>query len=192
MSRIGKAPIPLPAGVTVELRDHDLTVKGPLGHLSRRLPEAMEIAIEEGLILVRRPSDSRQHRSLHGLTRTLVANMVRGVSEGYVRVLELYGVGYRVQPQGQRLTLQLGFSHPILFDLPQGISAQVETFVPTGENQYLSCRITLRGTDNEVLGQTAARLRATRKPEPYKGKGFRYQGERVRRKPGKAVQAAAR
>jgi large subunit ribosomal protein L6 len=190
MSRIGKDPIPLPAGVTAEFSDHQITVKGPRGELSRYLPEAMEIVIEDDSILVQRPSDSKEHRSLHGLTRSLAANMVRGVSQGYVRALELYGVGLRVQQQGQRLTMQLGFSHPIIFDLPEGISAQVETFVPTGENDYLSCRVTLSGIDKELLGQTAASLRATKKPEPYKGKGFRHQGERIRRKAGKVAQTA--
>jgi large subunit ribosomal protein L6 len=189
MSRIGKAPISLPSGVTAKLSDHQLTVKGPKGELSRRLHEEMEIAIEDEVITVRRPSESKEHRSLHGLTRTLVANMVIGVSEGYQKVLELYGVGFRVQEQGQRLSTQLGFSHPVVFDLPEGISAAVETFVPTGENDYLSARITLTGIDKELLGQTAATIRAAKKPEPYKGKGFRYQGEHVRRKAGKAAQA---
>jgi large subunit ribosomal protein L6 len=190
MSRIGNSPIPLPPGVTAELSDHQLRVKGPLGELSRALPEAMEIAIEEKVIVVRRPSESKEHRSLHGLTRTLVANMVEGVSQGYTRVLELYGMGFRVQQQGQRLNCQLGFSHPVVFDLPRGLSAQVESFVPTGENNYLSARLTLKGIDKELVGQMAARIRAARKPEPYKGKGFRYQGERVLRKPGKAAQTA--
>jgi len=129
MSRIGKAPIPLPTGVSAELRDHELTVKGPKGELSRRLPAEMEIAIADNAIVVRRPSDSKAHRSLHGLTRTLAANMVRGVSEGYVKALELYGVGFRVQLQGQRLNMQLGFSHPVVFDLLEGITAEVEAFV---------------------------------------------------------------
>lgn len=190
MSRIGKAPISLPSGVTAELTDHRLTVKGPKGELSRRLHEEMEIVIEEEVITVRRPSESKAHRSLHGLTRTLVANMVTGVSEGYQKVLELYGMGFRVQEQGQRLTMQLGFSHPVIFDLPEGISAALETFVPTGENDYLSARITLSGIDKELLGQMAASIRAAKKPEPYKGKGFRYQGEQIRRKAGKAAQAA--
>jgi len=189
MSRIGKAPIPLPAGVTAELTDHTILVKGPKGALSRQLHEQMEIAVESQAILVRRPSESKQHRSLHGLTRTLVANMVIGVSQGYEKVLELYGVGFRVQQQGQRLTMQLGFSHPVVFDLPDGIAATIETFVPTSENRYLSARLTLRGIDKELLGQIAATIRAARKPEPYKGKGFRYQGEVVRRKAGKAVQS---
>ena len=191
MSRIGKAPIPLPAGVTVEIGDHQVTVKGPRGELSRQLPGVIEVAIEDDTIVLRRPSDIREHRSLHGLTRSLVANMVTGVTEGYLRVLELYGVGYRIQHQGQRLSLQLGFSHPVIFDLPEGISAQVETFVPTGDNNYLSCRLALSGIDKELLGQTAASIRASKKPEPYKGKGFRYQGEHIRRKAGKAAQALA-
>ncbi len=191
MSRIGKAPIPLPAGVTVEIGDHQVTVKGPRGELSRQLPGAIEVALEDDTIVLRRPSDIREHRSLHGLTRSLVANMVTGVTEGYLRVLELYGVGFRIQHQGQRLSMQLGFSHPVIFDLPEGISAQVETFVPTGDNNYLSCRLALSGIDKELLGQTAASIRASKKPEPYKGKGFRYQGEHIRRKAGKAAQALA-
>jgi len=191
MSRVGKAPINVPAGVTVELSDQRLTVSGPRGDLSRVLPEPIGVTIEDDIIRVIRPSDSRQHRELHGLVRSLVANMVHGVSEGFGRVLELYGVGLRVQPQERSLTLQIGFSHPVIFDLPEGITAQVETFVPTGENSYLSCRVALSGIDNELLGETAARLRATRKPEPYKGKGFRYQGEHVRRKAGKAAQAGS-
>jgi large subunit ribosomal protein L6 len=188
MSRIGKAPIPLPAGVSAELTDHTLRVNGPKGSLSRQLHDQIEIAIEDQVIVCRRPSESKQHRSLHGLTRTLAANMVIGVSQGYEKVLELYGVGFRIQHQGQRLTMQLGFSHPVVFELPEGITAQAESFVPTSENRYLSARLTLRGIDKELLGQMAATIRAARKPEPYKGKGFRYRGEVVRRKPGKAAQ----
>jgi large subunit ribosomal protein L6 len=191
MSRIGEAPIPLPAGVEVESSDSRLTVRGPKGELSRQLPEAMTIEIENDAIVVRRPSDSKEHRSLHGLTRSLAANMVTGVTEGYIKVLELYGVGFRAQPQGQQLTMQLGFSHPIVLDLPEGILAQVEGYVPTADNEYLSCRMTLSGIDKELLGQTAASIRALKKPEPYKGKGFRYQGERIRRKAGKAAQVMA-
>ncbi len=190
MSRIGKAPIPLPAGVTAELTDHNLKVKGPKGELSRQLHEDVAIAIEEQAIIVRRLSESKDQRALHGLTRTLVANMVIGVSQGYEKVLELYGVGFRIQPQGSRLNLQLGFSHPVVFDLPEGVTAQAESFVPTSENQYLSARLTLRGINKEELGQLAATIRAARKPEPYKGKGFRYRGEVVRRKPGKAAQTS--
>lgn len=190
MSRIGNAPIRLPAGVKVELTDHRITVKGPLGELSRVLPEPMAVEVAENEVVVRRPSDSKPHRSLHGLTRTLIANMVQGVTTGYVKVLELYGMGFRVQQQGSRLTCQIGFSHPVIWEMPEGITGQVETFVPTGENSYLSARLTLRGIDKELLGQMAAQVRASRKPEPYKGKGFRYQGERVLRKAGKAAQAA--
>ncbi len=189
MSRIGNAPIPVPAGVKVELDGNTVRVVGPRGTLSRRLPEQMQIAVADSVVTVARPSESKEHKSLHGLTRTLVANMVAGVSAGYTRVVELYGMGFRVAVQGQRLNLQIGFSHPVHFDLPEGISAQVETFVPTTENQHFSARVTLTGIDKEVLGETAAKLRASKKPEPYKGKGFRYQGERVRRKPGKAAQA---
>jgi len=192
MSRIGNAPITLPSGVSAQLSGNTVTVKGPRGELSRTLSPVMRIAVENAVITVARPSEAKPHRALHGLTRTLIANMVTGVSAGYQKVLELYGVGYRVQQQGPRLALQIGFSHVINFELPGGISAQVESFVPTGENQYLSSRITLSGIDKELLGETAAKLRAYRKPEPYKGKGFRYRGEHVRRKPGKAAQAAAR
>ncbi len=191
MSRIGKAPIPLPAGVTAELSDHHLTVTGPKGALSRSLPEDMGITVEDAVILVSRPTESKNHRALHGLTRSLIANMVQGVNQGYEQVLELYGVGFRIQQQGQRLNMQLGFSHPVPFDLPEGISvAQLEAFVPTTENQHFSMRLTLRGTDKELLGLTAARIRLLKKPEPYKGKGFRYRGERIRRKAGKAAQSA--
>jgi large subunit ribosomal protein L6 len=190
MSRIGKAPIPLPSGVHAELSGvNHVVVRGPKGELSRTVSPIMKIAVAESVITVERPTEAKPHKEMHGLTRTLIANMVTGVSQGYQKVLELYGVGYRVQVQGARLTLQIGFSHPVLFDLPEGITAAVETFVPTNENQYLSSRITLSGIDKEVLGQTAATLRAKRKPEPYKGKGFRYRGEVVRRKPGKAAQA---
>lgn len=192
MSRIGKAPIRLPDGVSVDIEDHRVTVRGPLGELSRVIPAPMQVEVSEGEVRVKRPSDSKPHRSLHGLTRTLIANMVEGVSRGFVKVLELYGVGYRVQQQGSRLICQLGFSHPVIFDLPEGITAEVESFVPTGENQYLSARVTLRGIDKELLGETAAQLRAKKKPEPYKGKGFRYQGEQILRKPGKAAQAGSR
>ena len=174
----------------MELTDHRITVKGPLGELSRVLPEPMAVEVAENEVVVRRPSDSKPHRSLHGLTRTLIANMVQGVTTGYVKVLELYGMGFRVQQQGSRLTCQIGFSHPVIWEMPEGITGQVETFVPTGENSYLSARLTLRGIDKELLGQMAAQVRASRKPEPYKGKGFRYQGERVLRKAGKAAQAA--
>ncbi len=189
MSRIGKSPIPLPAGVRVEVDGNNVKVQGPKGELSRQVPREMRLVLEEGVLRVERPSESKPHRSLHGLTRTLVANMVTGVSVGYTRVLELYGMGFRVTQQGQRLALQIGFSHPTNFDLPEGVSAAVETFVPTTENQHFAARVTLSGIDKEQLGLLASQLRAMKKPEPYKGKGFRYRGEVVRRKPGKAAQA---
>jgi large subunit ribosomal protein L6 len=189
MSRIGNAPIPVPDGVTINKENNQFTVKGPKGTLSRELSAAMLFEQEGKLMQVRRPSDERQHRALHGLTRTLLANMVDGVTKGFIKVLELYGVGYRAQLQGSKLSLQLGFSHPVEMEAPQGITFGVETFVPTGENKYLSARITVTGIDKEVVGQTSANLRAFRKPEPYKGKGIRYQGEKVRRKAGKAAKA---
>jgi large subunit ribosomal protein L6 len=182
-------PVPVPAGVEVELVDHRLRVRGPKGVLERTL--LADMIVEVGAeIVVRRPSDSRDHRARHGLTRTLIANMVEGVTKGYEKQLELYGVGYRVTLQGPRLSLQLGFSHPVEIEAPAGVSFATESFVPTSENQYLAARITVSGINKEVVGQVAADIRAARKPEPYKGKGLRYRGEHVRRKPGKAAQAA--
>ncbi len=189
MSRIGKAPIPLPSGVAVEKNNADLTVTGPKGTLHRVLCPEMLLEVEPNLLRVCRPSEERRHRALHGLTRTLVANMVEGVTTGFQKTLEVYGVGYRAQVQGKRLALQLGFSHPVELEAPEGIAFALESFVPTGENSYLACRITISGIDKEVVGQTAANIRAFRKPEPYKGKGIRYQGEKVRRKAGKAAKA---
>lgn len=189
MSRIGNAPIPIPDGVKISQENSQFVVKGPKGTLSRELSSLMLIEQEGNLMRVRRPSEERQHRALHGLTRTLLANMVEGVTKGFTKTLELYGVGYRAQLQGKKLSLQLGFSHPIEMESPEGITFGVETFVPTGENKYLSARITVTGIDKEVVGQTSANLRAFKKPEPYKGKGLRYQGEKVRRKAGKAAKA---
>jgi len=189
MSRIGNAPVLLPEGVSIEQRNHHLTVKGPKGTLSRLLPKEMMIEVEGSLLRVRRPSEERRHRALHGLTRTLIANMVEGVSRGFHKTLELYGVGYRAQLQGKRLVMQLGFSHAVQAEAPEGIEFSLESFVPTGENNYLACRITVAGIDKELVGQTAANLRALKKPEPYKGKGIRYFGEKVVRKAGKAVKA---
>jgi large subunit ribosomal protein L6 len=189
MSRIGNAPVPVPGGVKISQENNSFTVVGPKGTLSRELPGVITIEQQENILLVKRPSDERSHRSLHGLTRTLIANMVEGVTQGFTKNLELYGVGYRAQLQGSKLSLQLGFSHPIEMEAPQGIAFGVETFVPTGENKYLSARITVTGIDKEVVGQIAANLRAYKKPEPYKGKGIRYKGEKVRRKAGKAAKA---
>jgi len=188
MSRIGNTPIPLPEGVSIEQFNHSITVKGPKGELTRSLPARISLELEGKVLHVRRPTDEQQDRALHGLTRSLVANMVEGVSKGFQKVLELYGTGYRAQLQGKKLSLQIGFSHPVEMNPPEGVQfAILETFVPTSENNYLSCRIAISGIDNEAIGQTAATMRAYKKPEPYKGKGIRYLGEKVRRKAGKAA-----
>src|SRR5438105_4224811 len=188
MSRIGRAPIPIPAGVELNVDGPRVSVKGPKGSLSRELHPDMELVRENGTLEVRRPSESRQHRSLHGLTRTLVNNMVVGVTEGFQKTLEIYGVGYRAAKQGERLVLTLGFSHPIEVTPPPGVEiGELQTFSPTQANEWLSTRFTVRSIDKEKLGQFAAEIHALRKPEPYKGKGVRYQGERIRRKAGKAA-----
>ncbi len=178
MSRIGRSPIPLPGGVAVEIAGSHVTVNGPKGSLSRTLPEQMVIRQEDGTLVVERPDDERQNRALHGLSRSLLNNMVVGVSTGFTKELEIVGVGYRAAaPSPDRLDLALGFSHPVAVDAPDGIT--FETPAPT--------RITVRGIDKEAVGQVAANIRSIRKPEPYKGKGVRYAGEVVRRKAGKAA-----
>ncbi len=177
MSRIGKQPIAVPAGVEVTIDGTTVTVKGSKGELSRTLPEIMIIRQEGAEILVERPDDSREARSLHGLTRTLIANMVEGVSNGYRKKLELVGVGYRAALKGTDLEMQLGYSHPVLVKAPEGISFEVPS-----QTEIIVC-----GTSKEQVGQVAANIRKWRKPEPYKGKGIRYEGERVRRKLGKAA-----
>jgi len=177
MSRIGKALIPVPAGVDVSFSGNSVTVKGPKGSLSRDLVGGITVRQDEGNLVVERPNDERDNRALHGLTRTLVANMVEGVTTGFVKELEIVGVGYRAEPQGaNKLRLALGFSHPVLIDAPEGITFEVP--VPT--------RVIVKGINKEVVGQVAANIRSIRKPEPYKGKGVRYVGERVIRKAGKA------
>ncbi|HVL63911.1 MAG TPA: 50S ribosomal protein L6 [Actinomycetota bacterium] len=178
MSRIGKAPIPVPSGVEVTLSGRRVSVKGPQGTLERELPGEIEVVQEDGSLLVQRPNDERQNRALHGLTRSLVNNMVVGVTAGFVKELEIVGVGYRAAASGpNRLELALGFSHPVVVDAPAGIT--FETPQPT--------RIIVRGIDKELVGQVAANIRKIRKPEPYKGKGVRYAGEVVQRKSGKAA-----
>ncbi len=178
MSRIGRAPIPVPSGVTVAVDGDAVTVTGPQGTLARRVPAAITVAQEGDQLVVTRPDDERQHRALHGLTRSLVANMVTGVTQGFHKDLEIVGVGYRATAQGpQALELALGFSHPVRVQAPEGVSFEVPA--PN--------RITVRGIDKEVVGQVAADIRKIRKPEPYKGKGVRYAGERVLRKAGKAA-----
>lgn len=193
MSRIGRTPIPVPAGVEVELRDHDITVKGPKGQLSRRLHPDIAVERSDGQLLVSRPTDNPTHRALHGLTRTLVANMVTGVTTGFAKTLEIYGVGYRAQKQGRKLTLQMGFSHPVEVEPPEGIEfSDVQTFTPTTANAWLSARFSVHGSNKEQVGEVAAHIRGVRPVEPYKGKGIKYAGERVRRKAGKAGKAAAK
>ena len=177
MSRIGKMPVALPPGVEVRVDSSKVTVKGPRGELSRDMHPDMAIRIDDGCVVVDRPTDNKNHRSLHGLTRTLVANMVVGVSEGFSKNLEIVGVGYRAVLKGSDLELALGFSHPVLVKPEPGISFEVPA--PN--------RITVRGIDKQRVGQVAAEIRAWRKPEPYKGKGVRYEGEYVRRKLGKAA-----
>lgn len=175
MSRIGRMPIAVPAGVTVEIAENNkVTVKGPKGELSRVLPPAMEIKQEEGQILVSRPNDLKKMKSLHGLTRTLVNNMVVGVTEGYTKQLEVNGVGYRASKSGNKLTLNLGYSHPVIMEDPEGIESVVE-----------GNKITIKGIDKEKVGQYAAEIRDKRRPEPYKGKGIKYADEVIRRKVGK-------
>ena len=176
MSRIGRLPIAVPAGVDVSIDGRNVTVKGPKGQLSRELHPDIAVSQEDGSIVVTRPTEQKVHKQLHGLTRTLVNNMVVGVTDGYRKGLEITGVGYRATKVGEKLQLNLGYSHPIEIDPPKGILFEVEN--PT--------RLAVVGIDKELVGQVAAQVRATRKPEPYKGKGVRYAGEQVRRKAGKA------
>ena len=175
MSRIGNQPIAIPNGVDITLDGHNLTVKGPKGTLSHKLPQSMQVEVTADEVKVARPSDDKEHKSLHGLTRSLINNMVIGVTEGYSKTLEIVGVGYRAAMKGKNLNLTLGFSHPVIMEPPAGI--EFETPEPT--------KIIVKGADKEVVGQVAAEIRDWRKPEPYKGKGVRYEGEHVRRKAGK-------
>ncbi len=178
MSRIGRAPITVPSGVEVSIADKQVTVKGPNGTLSRTVPGEIIVRQEESTLLVERPNDERQNRALHGLTRTLISNMVTGVTAGFTKDLEIVGVGYRATAKGpDAIELALGFSHPVNVDAPVGITFEVPA--PT--------RISVKGIDKELVGQVAANIRKIRKPEPYKGKGVRYAGERVIRKAGKAA-----
>ena len=179
MSRIGKLPITVPGGVEVTLAGSHITVTGSRGTLERSLPPSMIIEVNDGVISVRRPTETTTHRSLHGLTRTLVANMVEGVSQGFTRQLDLVGVGFRAAKQGSDLVLSLGYSHPIRYTPPDGVTIDVP--VPT--------QITVSGTNKEIVGQVAAKIRSFRKPEPYKGKGVMYRGEVIRRKAGKSGKA---
>lgn len=183
-------PIPVPSGVEVVIdkKTNTVTVKGPKGELTRQFHSAINIEQRDGNLVVERPTDNAMHRSLHGLSRTLLANMVTGVTTGFERTLEVTGVGYRVQKQGNRLLLQLGYSHPVEIVPPPGVSIEkVETFTPTTANQWLSARFAVQGTDKEKVGQMAALIRHLRSPDPYKAKGIRYAGEVIRRKAGKAA-----
>ncbi len=180
MSRIGVKPIPVPSTVTLEIGEGNLVkARGPKGELQQQLPEDMILERADGQLLVRRPSEERRHRALHGLTRTLLSNMVVGVTEGFRKDLEIAGVGYRAAKDGNVLVLQVGYSHPVRLDPPDGISYTVEA----------NTRVSVQGIDKQVVGEEAARIRRVRKPEPYKGKGIRYAGERIRRKAGKAGKA---
>jgi large subunit ribosomal protein L6 len=180
MSRIGKKPVTLPQGVTARIEGARITVKGPKGELSRLLPADMGVAVDGGNVVVTRPSEETRHKALHGLTRTLVANMVEGVTQGFTKALEIQGVGYKAEPKPFGVQLVVGFSHPVPYHAPEGIKITVTNNV----------QIKVEGMDKEVVGQVAAELRNVRPPEPYKGKGIRYVGEQVRRKAGKTAQAA--
>jgi large subunit ribosomal protein L6 len=176
MSRIGRLPIPIPSGVDVAVDGQAVSVKGPKGSLALTVAEPISVVKEDGVIRVTRPNDEGRNRALHGLSRTLIYNMVAGVTQGYSKTLEIVGVGYRVQARGKDLEFSLGFSHPVLVTPPEGITFRVEA--PT--------RFVVEGIDKQLVGETAARIRKLRKPDPYKAKGVRYQGEQIRRKVGKA------
>jgi large subunit ribosomal protein L6 len=176
MSRIGKLPIPLPAGVTVAVDGQQVSVKGPRGELALTVSEPIKITLEDNNVIVTRPDDEAKSKSLHGLTRTLIANNVHGVSTGFTKTLEIVGTGYRAASKGTTLELALGFSHPVVVEPPQGITLTVEG----------NTKIIVSGIDKQAVGEVAANIRKIRKPEPYKGKGVRYEGEKVRRKAGKS------
>jgi large subunit ribosomal protein L6 len=179
MSRIGKKPIPVPQGVKIAVDGNTVHAEGPKGKLSQLVPDSVSVKVEANVLTVERASDHRTVRALHGLTRSLIANMVQGVKDGFERKLEIVGIGYRAQVQGKNLQLALGYSHPVIFPLPDGVQAEIDRQVS----------ITLRGADKALLGQVAAKLRALRKPDPYKGKGIKYAEEQIRRKVGKKAGA---
>jgi large subunit ribosomal protein L6 len=182
MSRVGRLPIAIPKGVTVEQAAGEVRVRGPKGELAQRLPAGVTMDVQDATLRFARTDDSSQMRAVHGLARRLVANMVQGVTTGFTRVLEITGVGYRAEARGEILMLTLGYSHPIAYQLPKGVSAKVEKQVT----------VTLEGSDRQLLGEVAAAIRGLRPPEPYKGKGVRYAGEHIRRKAGKAAAGASR
>ena len=176
MSRIGKKPVTLPKGVAVEIQGNTVAVKGPRGELRRTLHTEMQVALADGQVTVSRPSDEKRHKALHGLSRTLVQNMVDGVSKGFSKTLEIQGVGYKAEAKPYGVNLIVGYSHPVKYEAPKGIKISVEN----------NTVVKIEGADKEAVGQVAAELRSVRPPEPYKGKGIRYEGEQVRRKSGKA------
>mgnify|MGYP000635532479 FL=1 len=176
MSRIGKLPIPLPAGVTVAIDGQNVSVKGPKGELALTISEPIKVTLEDNSVIVSRPDDEAKSKSLHGLSRTLIANNVHGVSTGFTKTLEIIGTGYRAAAKGSNIELALGFSHPVVIEPPKGITLTVEG----------NTKIIISGVDKQAVGEVAANIRKIRKPEPYKGKGIRYEGERVRRKAGKS------
>jgi large subunit ribosomal protein L6 len=175
MSRIGKKPVTVPKGVSLDLQGSTVAVKGPRGELRRTLHPEMKVSLKDGTFTVERPSEDKRHKALHGLTRTLVQNMVEGVSKGFIKTLEIQGVGYKAEAKPYGVNLIVGYSHPVKYEAPQGIKISVEN----------NTVVKVEGADKEVVGQVAAELRSVRPPEPYKGKGIRYQGEQVRRKAGK-------
>jgi large subunit ribosomal protein L6 len=180
MSRIGKRPVPLPKGVSATIDGRTVTVKGPKGEISRTVHPDLSVALEEQAVAVKRPSDEPRHKALHGLTRTLVANMVEGVTKGFSKSLEIQGVGYKAEVKPFGVQLVVGYSHPVPYHAPKGIKISVDN----------NTQVKVEGVDKELVGQVAAELRSVRPPEPYKGKGIRYVGEQVRRKAGKTAQAA--
>ncbi|MEJ7612605.1 MAG: hypothetical protein DFNUSKGM_001289 [Candidatus Fervidibacter sacchari] len=188
MSRIGRKPIPIPEGVTVSLEDHTVVVKGPKGELRQPIHPQMIVKIENGQVIVERPNDHRQFRALHGLYRSLIANMVEGVTKGFEKVLEVRGMGYRVEQKSPtQIILNVGYSHPVVFEAPEGITLEVQPQTASPQNDYLCARIIVRGIDKALVGNIAAKIRAIRPPDAYKGKGIRYADEVIRLKPGKAA-----
>jgi large subunit ribosomal protein L6 len=177
MSRVGKRPIPIPSGVKVKIEENQITVTGPKGELTQRIHPSMVMETDQDRVVVKRPSDNKFHRSLHGLTRSLIANMVAGVSSEYQKILEIQGIGYKAELLGKKLKLSLGLSHPVLFSPPEGMKIQLD-----GPN-----KIRVTGIDKQLVGSVAAKIRSFRPPEPYKGKGIRYEGEMVRKKAGKTA-----
>ncbi|MFA0766245.1 MAG: hypothetical protein BDTLLHRC_001198 [Candidatus Fervidibacter sp.] len=187
MSRVGRKPIPIPQGVTVTLDDHTVTVKGPKGQLQQWVHPDIRVRIENGQVILERSKDRWRQRAFHGLYRALIANMIEGVTKGFERVLEVRGMGYRVEQKSPtQIVLNVGYSHPVVFDAPEGITFEVQPVTASPQNDFLCARIIVKGIDKALVGNTAAKLRAIRPPDAYKGKGIRYADEFIRLKPGKA------